>query len=172
MTNQIIDSLLNRRSIRKFKPEQLREEDLQAILKVGTYAPSGAGKQSAVIVAVTDPTLISKLSKMNGEVAQKENDQFYGAPCVCVVLANKNNPNAVQDASCVMMNLMNAAHAIGVGSCWINRAKQMFESEEGIQLLKDWGLEDVVGVANCILGYPDQEVVAKPRKENYIIRIK
>ena len=96
-------------------------------------------------------------------------DPFYGAPTVVVVLARAESPHAVQDGSLVLGNLMNAAHAIGLGSCWINRAKETFETEEGKELLKKWGIEgEYVGIGNCILGYPDEAPSIKPRKENYI----
>lgn len=157
--NESMKTLLNRRSVRSFRPEQLREEDLAAILKAGTYAPSAMGKQPAVMVVVQDEATRSQLSQMNG------------APTVVVVLSQGGC--AVEDGSLVMGNLMNAAAAIGVGSCWIHRAKEEFASPEGKSLLKKWGLsEDYIGVGHCILGYPDGPLPeAKPRKADYIVRV-
>ena len=109
---------------------------------------------------------------MNAEVMGASNDPFYGAPCVIVVLADPERYTWVEDASLVMGNLMNAAHAVGLGSCWIHRARQMFDSEDGKALLKKWGLPETLrGVGNCILGYSEEEPNPKPRKEGRIIKI-
>ncbi|WP_054331297.1 nitroreductase family protein [Merdimmobilis hominis] len=170
--NESMKTLLNRRSVRSFRPEQLREEDLAAILKAGTYAPSAMGKQPAVMVVVQDEATRSQLSQMNAAILGKPGtDPFYGAPTVVVVLSQGGC--VVEDGSLVMGNLMNAAAAIGVGSCWIHRAKEEFASPEGKALLQKWGLsEDYIGVGHCILGYPDGPLPeAKPRKADYIVRV-
>mgnify|MGYP000846718800 FL=1 len=144
---------------------------MNQILKSGTYAASGAGKQSAVMVVVQDPETIAKMSKMNAEVMGVTSDPFYGAPTV-VVLADKTASTPVEDGSLVIGNLMNAAYSLGVSSCWIHRAREVMDSEEGKKMLKGWGLdpEKYIGVGNCLLGYSDQEGKAAPRKDNYIIR--
>ncbi len=174
MTNDVLDCLETRRSIRKYQDKQVDEEALEAILKAGTYAPTGAGKQSPVIVVVQDPELKDKLSKLNASVAGMGNmDPFYGAPTVAIVLADKTAaPTWMEDAALVAGNMMNAAHSLGVDSCYIYRAQPSFASDEGQELLKEWGLnENYVGVANVILGYRDCEMpAAAPRKEDYIIR--
>ena len=162
--------LKNRRSCRKYLPEQIKDDELNAILEAGTYAPTGMGKQSPYIVVVQEPELVKKLSRMNAAVAGMDGDPFYGAPIVLVVLADKNRPTYVYDGSLVMGNLMNAAASLGIGSCWIHRAKEVFASEEGKALLKKWGIEgDYEGIGHCVLGYPDGNLPkAKPRKENYV----
>ncbi len=173
MTNATLECLETRRSIRKYQKIQIKEEELQAILEAGIYAPNGAGRQSPVIVVAQDPEMVAKLSKMNAAVAGINADPFYGAPTVAVVLADKTAaPTWMEDAALVAGNILNAAHSVGVDSCYIYRAKEMFSSEEGLELLKEWGLnENYVGVANCILGYRDCEYPEPaPRKENYIIR--
>lgn len=172
--NQTIQDLKERRSYRKYKPEQIKDEELEMVLEAGAYAPSGMGAQPAVMVAVQDKETIEQLSKMNAAVLGSESDPFYGAPTVVVVLAKKHRNTYVEDGSLVLGNLMNAAHALGLGSCWIHRAKEMFESEDGQALLRKWGLDsDYVGIGHCILGYPDGEVPkAKDRKEGYIKIIK
>ncbi len=174
MTNETLECLKTRRSIRKYQTKQVEEEQLQAILEAATYAPTGAGKQSPVIVVIQDPELISKISKMNAAVAGMENmDPFYGAPTVAIVLADHTAiPTWQEDAALVAGNLLNAAHSVGVDSCYIFRAKEVFSSEEGLALLKEWGLnENYIGVANCILGYRDCEMPEPaPRKDGYIIR--
>lgn len=171
---ETIKDLKERRSIRKYQDRQIEEADLQKILEAGMYAPTGMGMQSPLMVVVQDRDTIAKLSKMNAKIFGNENmDPFYGAPTVIVVLADKNRPTYIEDGSLVMGNLMNAAHALGLGSCWIHRAEQEFESEEGKELLRQWGIEgDYAGIGHCIIGYPDGAIPeAKPRKENYIYRV-
>lgn len=171
--NDVIRSLKERRSVRAYREEQVREEELQQILEAATYAPSGMGKQSAVMVVVQDKETIAKLSKLNAAVMGAEIDPFYGAPTVVVVLADRRSFTWKEDGCLVMGNLMNAAYAVGVDSCWIHRAKEVFEGEEGQALLKQWGIEgDYVGVGHCILGYRAGDLPeAKPRKANYIYRV-
>lgn len=171
--NDVIRSLKERRSVRAYQEEQVREEELRQILEAATYAPSGMGKQSAVMVVIQDKETIAKLSKLNAAVMGAEIDPFYGAPTVVVVLADRSSFTWKEDGCLVMGNLMNAAYAVGVDSCWIHRAKEVFEGEEGQALLKQWGIEgDYVGVGHCILGYRAGDLPeAKPRKANYIYRV-
>lgn len=167
--NTIIESLLTRRSVRKYKAQQITREELDTVLEVGMSAPTAKNLQSPIIIALQDKDDIAYLSKLNAAVMNLSGDPFYGAPTVLVVLADAANPNAVADGSLVMGNLMNAAHAIGLGSCWINRAREVFAGDEGKKLLKKWGVEgDYIGIGNCILGYPDEAPAAKPRKDNYV----
>ena len=171
-----LKDLKERRSIRAYKPEQIREEELQKILEAGIYAPTGMGMQSPKIVVVQDKETRDLLSKLNAHYLGNEGcDPFYGAPTVLVVLASRERPTCVEDGSLVLGNLMNAAQAVGVGSCWIHRAREVFDSEEGKALLKQWGIEgDYVGVGHCILGYPADGAVpeAKPRKDDYIVYVR
>ena len=166
-------TLKNRRSCRAYKPELIEEEKLNAILEAGTYAATGMGRQSPIIIAVTDKAMRDKLSKMNAAVMGADTDPFYGAPEVLIVLANKAIPTYVYDGSLVLGNLMNAAADLGVASCWIHRAKEEFESEEGKAILKKLGIEgDWEGIGHLILGYPAAPAgEARPRKENYVYRI-
>ena len=170
MTNQVLEALKNRRSIRKYKTEQIKDEELNAVLEAGTYAPTGMGTQSPLMVVVQDKGTIARLSKMNAAfTADPDGDPFYGAPTVVIVLADSTNRNGFADGCLVMGNLMNAAHALGLGSCWIHRAREVFESDEGKALLKKWGVEgDYVGVGNCILGYAAEEPAMKPRKDDFV----
>jgi nitroreductase len=168
-----LKDLKTRRSIRAYQAEQITAEELDAILEAGTYAPSGKASQSAVMVVVQNKTLISKLEKLNAAVLKDPAAKpFHGAPTVVNVLVDMTQATPIQDASLVMGNLMNAAAALGVGSCWINRAKEVFETGEGRALLKKWGLDEkkYAGVAHCILGYPAEKPEAKPRKAGYIIK--
>ena len=168
----MIEELKTRRSIRKYKPEQVTDAHLDAILEAGLYAASGMNTQNTVMVAVRDKETRDKLSRMNAAVMGSDRDPFYGAPCVVVVLAEPERYTAVEDGALVMGNLMQAAHDIGVGSCWIHRARQMFESEEGKALLRSWGLrEDLMGIGNCVLGYADESPEAKPRREGRIVKV-
>lgn len=171
---ETLQDIRTRRSCRKFQSRQISDEELNAILEAGTWAPTGRGAQSPVMVVVQDKDTIARLSKMNAAVLGTSGDPFYGAPTVVVVLADRTRPTCVEDGSLVMGDLMLAAHAVGVASCWIHRAREVFDSEEGKALLKSWGVEgDYVGVGHCVLGYADEqgEAPAKPRKENYVIRV-
>ena len=171
---EVFYNMLSRRSIRKFTDEMVPDEVIEKIIQAGTYAPTGMGKQSPIIIAVTNREVRDKLSALNASVMGGKGDPFYGAPVVLVVLADKSIPTYLYDGSLVMGNLMNAAHDLGVGSCWIHRAKEEFASEEGKAILKELGIEgDYEGIGNCILGYADgPEPEAKPRKENYAYWIK
>lgn len=173
MMNTLQD-LKTRRSCRKYKPEQIKEEELEQVLEAGTFAPTGMGLQSPKMVVLQKPEDVKELSRLNAAVMGKTDiDPFYGAPTVIVVLADAKMGTCVKDGSLVMGNLMLAAHALGLGSCWIDRAKEVFESSEGKALLAKWGIEgDYVGVGNCILGYADaQPSQPKPRKEDYVVRV-
>ena len=172
--NETIENLIKRRSCRKYKKEQIKEEELNQILEAGTYAPTGKGKQSPIMIVVQNKETIEKLWKINRKIMGVETDPFYGAPTIIVVLADKNVGTHIEDGSLVIGNLMNAASSLGIGSCWIHRAKEEFETEEGKELLKKWQIPDnYVGIGHCILGYPEGELPkAKERKQNYITFIK
>ena len=165
-----MQNLLTRRSVRQYKEDPIPQDVLERIVEAGTYAATGMGKQSPIIVAVTNRALRDRLSRMNAAVMGGSGDPFYGAPVVLVVLADKSIGTHVYDGSLVMGNLMLAAHAEGVSSCWIHRAKEEFESEEGRQILRDLGIEgDYEGIGHCILGYADcEEPQPKPRKASYV----
>ncbi len=171
--NETIENLKTRRAIRSYQSTVPDKELLAQVIEAGTYAPTGMGRQSPIIVAVTDKAVRDRLSQLNAAVMGADNDPFYGAPAVLVVLADRSIPTYLYDGSLVMGNLMNAAHALGLGTCWIHRAKEVFDSEEGKALLKEWGIEgDYEGIGNCIIGYPAQEnPQPKPRKENYVYYI-
>lgn len=175
--NEVIQTLKGRRSIRKYKTEQIRDEDLKTILEAGAYAPSAKSRQSAYMVAVRDRETVELLRRLNAEIwGNPEIDPFYGAPMVIVVLADpeaSTADNADRDGSLTMGNLMLAAWSLGIGSCWINRAKETFERPEGKELLKKWGLpERLIGVGNCILGYADGDIPAPlSRKEGHILYV-
>ena len=175
MSKSTLDDLKNRRSIRSYKPDPLKDEDLDASLEAGVYSPSGGNQQSAVIVAVQDKATVAKLEELNAAVFNDPKAKpFYGAPVVLAVLADKTKVTPVEDGSLVLGNLQNAAYAIGIGSCWIHRAKEVFESPDGKALLAKWGITgDYVGVGFCILGYAAGETPkAAPRKTGYIVKAK
>lgn len=165
----MLDLIRTRRSIRKFKPDMLPRDVIERIVEAGTFAPTAKNTQSPVIVAVTNQQVRDRLSRWNAEVTGSDRDPFYGAPVVLVVLADKTCPNHVYDGSLVMQNLMLAAHALGIGSCWIHRAREVFERPEAKELLRSLGVEgEYEGIGNCILGYTDgQEPEAAPRKEHW-----
>lgn len=158
--NAVLDLMKERRSIRKFKPDMPAKEEIELVMEAGLYAASGMGKQAPIIVAVTNKELRDKLSEQNRKIMNGPEgmDPFYGAPAVLIVLADKSVRTCVYDGSLALGNMMLAAHALGLGSCWIHRAKEEFESEEGKALLKSLGIEgDYEGVGHCILGYADGE---------------
>jgi len=171
--NETLNSLKTRRSIRSYLPKQVEKDLLDQVLEAGTFAPTGGGQQVPVIVAVQDPNTVKQLSKMNAKVIGNDSDPFYGAPTVLVVLAERTRRTYLLDGASVMTTLVNGAHAVGLGSCWIHRAKEMFESEEGKALLAKWGLSgDYEGIGNVIIGYPAGPAPQPaPRKANYIIRV-
>ena len=168
--NDVLETIKSRRSIRKYKSDMVPQDKLEKIIEAGTYAATGMGKQSPIIVAVTNKELRDKLSAMNAKIMGVNSDPFYGAPVVLIVLADKNRPTYVYDGSLVMGNLMLEAEAQGIGSCWIHRAKEEFESEEGKELLRSLGIEgDYEGIGHCILGYADGDAPkAAPRKDSYV----
>ena len=173
--NETLKVLETRRSCRNFKPDMISKEDLDAILKAGTYAATGMGKQSPIIIAVTDKAVRDELSVMNKKVVGWETDMdpFYGAPVVLIVLAKKDVPTYIYDGSLVIGNLMNAAKSLGIDSIWIHRAKEEFEDEFGKNILKKLGIPDEYeGIGHCALGYAAEELPAPaPRKENYVYYI-
>ena len=170
--SEVINNMKTRRSIRKYKPDMIPEDVLNRIIEAGTYAATGMGKQSPIIIAVTNKEIRDKFSKMNAEIMGVDSDPFYGAPVVLVVLADKSMPTYIYDGTLVMGNLMLEAHALGVDSCWIHRAKEEFESEEGREILKSLGIEgNYEGIGHCILGYVDgEEPQCHPRKDNWVYR--
>ena len=171
--NETIRALKNRCSTKNYTDKQIPEEALDAILEAGLYAPSGLNNQQVYAVAVTDPETRDLLAELNTRIRGVADDTFYGAPCVIVVLANPENNTWVEDGSLVMGNMLNAAASLGIGSCWVHRARETFDLPEGKALLRAWGLpENLRGVGNCILGYSVKEPTRKPRKEGRILKIR
>lgn len=174
--SEVLEKLKSRRSIRKYKPDAIPQDILDQIIKAGLYAANGMGYQNTIIVQVTNKDIRDKISKMNCEIGGwKEGfDPFYGAPAMLIVLAKKDWANRVYDGSLVMGNLMLAAHELGVGSCWIHRAKEEFETEWGKELLKSLGIEEEYeGIGHCALGYAEGNIPkTAPRKENRVFYVK
>ena len=174
--NETLKVLETRRSCRNFKPDMISEEELQEIIEAGTYAPTGMGKQSPLIIAVTNKELRDQIAEENRRIGGwKEGfDPFYGAPVILIVLANKACPTYVYDGSLVLGNLMNAAESLGVASIWIHRAKEEFNSEFGKKILADLGIEgEYEGIGHCALGYAaEAPKEAAARKENYAYYVK
>ena len=168
MASNLIDLIKTRRSVRSYKADPVPQELLDTVLEAGTYAPTGGGHQSPVIVAVTSPETRERLRALNAAVMGKETDPYYGAPAIVVVLADGGRGTFVEDGSCVLENLMLAAHAVGLSSCWIHREREM-----GKELLKEWGLPETLrGVGSIALGYADgPEPAAAPRKDGYVLRV-
>ena len=170
MKNEALEVLKTRRSVRAYRPEQISDEALYAVLDAGTWAPTGRNRQTPVIVAVQNKEERDEVSRLNAKIMGTDRDPYYGAPTIVVVLA-ENDDFAQLNGAAVTTNMINAAQAVGLGSCWIHRPRQMFETPEGKALLRRWGLsEDLVGVASIALGYAaGAEPKPAPRKENYYI---
>ena len=168
----LLEKIETRRSIRKFKNTMIPRDVIDQIIKAGTYAATGRNHQGCKIICVTNPELRNQLSEVNRQIGgwPEDFDPFYGAPVVLIVLADKNWPTHVYDGSLVMGNLMLAAHELGIGSCWIHRAKEEFEMEIGQQILRDLKIEgEWEGIGHCVLGYPDGDQPATPeRKEDWV----
>lgn len=171
--NDMLENIKTRRSIRAYLPKQVETETLDLILEAGTYAPTGRGAQSPVIVSVQDPETLRTLSAMNARVMGTDSDPYYGAPTVVLVFADASRNTCVEDGSCVLENMMLAAHALGLGSCWVHRERQMFETKQGKALMKQWGLsEHLIGVGAIALGYPAGEAPqAAKRKDGYLVKV-
>lgn len=172
--NNLYEAILSRRSVKSFTNEQVSQELVEKVIEAGRYAPTGMNAMSPIFIAVQDPEMVAKLSRMNAAVMGIDTDPFYGAPTVILVLANRERSTWLEDGSLAMGNLQLAAHALGLGSCWIHRCRQMFETEEGQSLLKEWGIEgDYAGVGCCILGYrKDDPKPRVARRENQVFFIK
>lgn len=182
-SNSTIQNIIARRSVKKYENRPVPIELVEEIVKAGTYAPSGMNRQSAIILAVTNKEMRDKLSRINLEIvighnlktSSGHNDPFYGAPVVLIVLAKKEVGTRIYDGSLVMENMMIAAQSLGLGSCWIHRAKETFETEEGKQILHELGITDEYeGIGNCIIGYAAEDALKPqaPRKEDFVLWIK
>ena len=173
MTNEVLNAIAARRSCRSYEAKQIPDEALDAIVTAGTWAPNGMGKQSAKIVVVQDPKTVAQLERMNAAVlGNPDAHPFYGAPTVLVVFADTTVPTYLYDGSLVLGTMLLAASTLSLGSCWIHRAKEVFQTPEGKDLMQKWGVgEQYIGIGHCILGYPQGEIPApKARKEDYIIK--
>lgn len=173
--NETIQSILTRRSCKSYQTDKMvPKEIIDQIVIAGLYAANGMGRQAADIIVVTDKETRDKLSQLNAKYdLQKRPDPFYGAPVVLCVVVPKEDYTGIEDGSLVIGNMLLAAHSLGIGSCWIHRAKQVFEDPEGIGILKKIGFDDsYMGVGNCVLGYPKRESgKAAPRREGRVFEI-
>jgi len=169
----LLDVIISRRSVKKYKDEMIDKELIDKVIKAGMYAPSGKNRQSSVIISVSKKDVRDKLSSLLAEFRGVEIDPFYGAPVVIAVLADKAVNTHLYDGSCVIENMLLEAHSLGLGACWIHHAKEVFETEFGKFLLETLGItDDLEGVGFCILGIPDMEVRGElPRKDNYVYYI-
>lgn len=175
--NEMLELIKTRRSVRAYQRDMVPRELIDQIVEAGLYAPSGMNRQPVIIIAVSDPKTRDALSRLNASIMGTDDDPFYGAPVVLIVLADRSAPTYLYDGALAMENLMLAAHASGLGSCWIHRAKEVFDTPRGKELLQKWGVpnaERLTGVGHCILGYPapDGEKPAAPRKEGYVTYVR
>lgn len=172
--NETIKTILNRRSVRSYQPKQINDDELNIILKAGTYAPSAMNQQSSYFTVIQNRELIEELAALGKEVRGQDSNPFYDAPTVVLVFAKRDNIAPVQDASLAIQNMFLAAASLNIGSCWINCVNRIFETEKGKELKKRIGVgEEYMSVGSCILGYPEGEIKeASPRKEDFINIIK
>lgn len=169
--NETVKNMIERRSVKQYSPRQVEKELLEQILQAAQYAPTGMDRQHLVYAVVQEKETLNQLRRMNAEIlGSPKADPFYGAPTAVIVLADANVSTRVEDGALAMGNMLNAAHALGLGGCWIHRAKEMFQTAEGKTLLKQWGLNgEYQGIGICILGYPQGEPrKASPRREKIL----
>lgn len=173
MSNEVLNAIKARRSVRAYKSDAIPAELLDAVLEAGTYAPTGGGHQSPVIIAVTSDKYRKEIAKLNADVMGSTNDPYYGAPVIVLVLADGTASTFVEDGSCVLENMMLAAASLGLGSVWVHREREIFDSETGKALLREWGLPETLrGVGSIALGYPAAALSkAAKRKDDYIVRV-
>ena len=171
--NEVLNTIKERRSVRSYKSESVPSELLDAILEAGTYAPTGGGRQSPTIIAVTSEKYRKELSRLNADVMGKNTDPYYGAPVIILVLAEGTANTFIEDGSCVLENMMLAAESLGLGTVWVHREREIFDSESGKALLREWGLPETLrGIGSIALGYPaGVPGEAAKRKDNYIVRV-
>ena len=170
--NEAVKAIIERSSCNKYKPEHLKKEEIQLIVKAGLNAPSGMNRQCQRLVVVQNDAMVKKLSAMNAAVMGMDGDPFYGAPDVIIVLADKSSGTYLYDGSLAMGNMLNAAYAMGLGARRIHRAKEMYASQEGKALLKEWGLEgDLEGIGCCIAGYPDMPMETKEKVPDRVVYV-
>lgn len=169
MKEEMLTLIRTRRSFRRYRDDEVPAEVLQAVLEAGTYAPTAHGLQTPYIVAVRNKAMRQRLSSLNAQIMGVKTDPYYGAPVFVLVFDVAGDPNGVKNGSCVLQNMMLAAHALGLGSCWINREAEMFATPDGVALMREFGLPDgLAGIGALALGYPEGESSPqKSRKENY-----
>ena len=173
MTNEVLKTIRSRRSVRAYKKDAVPQELLREICEAGTYAPTGGGRQSPVIIAVTTEKYRNELARLNAEVMGSDADPYYGAPVIILVLAEGSASTFVEDGSCVLENMMLAAASLGLGSVWVHREREIFDSERGKALLREWGLDETLrGVGSIALGYPASDP-GEPagRKDGYVLTV-
>ncbi len=157
-SDAVLAAIRARRSCRKYTDQMPEAADLDAIVEAGLRAASGHGSQSPIVIRVTNKELRDRLSTLNAQVMGADIDPFYGAPAVLVVLANREAATYVYDGSLVLGNMMLAADSLGYGSCWIHRAKEVFDSPEGKEILAQLGIEgDYEGIGHLVVGYRADE---------------
>lgn len=168
--NEAYKNLIERRSIRKYNNTKVSHDLIEQIVRAGQFAPSGMNRQIYAFVMVEDEELVARLSKMNADAMNSSSDPFYGAKSLIIVFADTNAPTYLYDGALAMGNLMNAANALGVDSCWIHRAKEVFETPEGKEMKKTWGLpESYEGIGHCILGYREEEPGERAQRTSKVI---
>ncbi|MCH3967508.1 MAG: nitroreductase [Atopobiaceae bacterium] len=173
--SEVMDAIETRRSCRAYEGRQVEFDKVEDVIAAGTWAPSGMGRQPCHFVVLQDPDQIKRLSAMNAKIMGSTGDPFYGAPTVVVVLVDPSVPTCVEDGSLALGSMMLEAHNLGLGSCWIHRAHEEFDSAEGKALLKEWGVEgDWRGVGHCLLGYAAEhgEKTPAPRKGDSVTYVR
>ena len=173
MTNEVLKTIMSRRSVRAYKKDTVPQELIKEICEAGTYAPTGGGRQSPTIIAVTSEKYRNELARLNAEVMGRDTDPYYGAPVIILVLAQGSANTFVEDGSCVLENMMLAAASLGLGTVWVHREREIFDSENGKALLREWGLPETLrGVGSIALGYP-ASTPGEPakRKDGYVLLV-
>lgn len=165
--NGTIHTILNRRSIRSYKKEQISNDELETILLAGSAAPSGMNGQSAYAYVIQSEEFMSELVKSVEKATGIGRNPFYDAPTVIIVFADSSKFSPVEDGTLAIENMMLAAYSLGIGSCWIYAVKQFFATEEGRTFKKKLGVPDnQMIIGSVALGYPDGKHPALKTREH------
>lgn len=156
MYDELIKVVRERRSCKNFRSDPVANDLVTKVVDAGIWAASGRGLQSPIVIRIKDAALRARISAENAAILGREIDPFYGAPEILLVLVESSVNTAVCDGSLVLGNMMLAAHALGLGSCWIHRAREESENPNGVvaEIVKRLSLPGkYVGVGHLALGY-------------------
>ncbi len=186
-TNQVLETIKKRRSVRSFKEDQITDQELQTVLTAGLYAPTAGNQQLWHFTVIQNKEWLQQLNiNAKKNAAQSENEHiqqigknekfniFYGAPTVVVVSGQEDGLAIESDCAAATQNILLAAESIGLGACWVNLTLLSLDGDKGAQYKQRLGVPaGYKPFSSVILGYKKIEPVNAPvRKENLINYIK